>query len=182
MIALVAIALIVILAIVFSRSRLHNASAPPPPSETAAANSAATPAASTPESPAPAASAPPAASPAPASPAAATAATGAASGASGQGEPVNRVQPDVPESAMRTIHGTIAIIARVHVDASGNVTSASLEHRGPSRYFATRALDAARNWKFRSPQQNGSPVPSEWNLHFDFRRSGINIQPEQVRP
>ncbi len=99
-----------------------------------------------------------------------------------KGDVANRVEPDVPERALRTVHGTIDITARLHVDADGSVSGATLEHRGPSHYFATRALDAAKKWKFKAPQQDGHPVASEWNLHFAFRRSGIETTPAQVRP
>ena len=110
-----------------------------------------------------------------------TSAPPAASGSS-QGAVVSRAQPDIPDHAMHTIRGKIDITARLRVDPAGNVTSATLEHRGSSRYFATRALDAVRGWKFKAPQQDGHPVPSEWNVHFELRRSGIDADATQVHP
>jgi TonB family protein len=95
---------------------------------------------------------------------------------------LDRVQPDVPEGAFHTIRGTVDVVVRLHIDPSGNVVAASLDRRGTSRYFAAHALDAARNWKFRAPQQDGQPVFSDWKLRFEFRRSGVTITPEQVRP
>ena len=83
---------------------------------------------------------------------------------------------------MHTIRGKIEIVARVHVDAEGNVSSALLEHRGSSHYFATRTLDAVKKWKFRAPQQNGKPVPSEWNVKFELRRDGLTATPSQLKP
>jgi TonB family protein len=101
---------------------------------------------------------------------------------SSQGAVVERVQPDVPERAMRTIRGKIEVTARLHVDASGSVTSATLERRGSSRYFATRALDAVRKWRFKAPAPDGHAVPSEWTVKFEFRRDGIVATPTEVRP
>jgi TonB family protein len=88
-----------------------------------------------------------------------------------------RVMPDVPTNAQRTIHGTIKIRVHVSVDPSGTVTNARIVSSGGSRYFAERALKAAERWKFKPTQANGQPVAGAWVLHFEFRRSGTEVSP-----
>jgi protein TonB len=63
------------------------------------------------------------------------------------------------------------------VDSSGNVTNATFESPGPSKYFARKAMEAAQQWKFKPAQNNGQPVPREWTLRFQFKRSGTNVIP-----
>src|SRR5712692_6451067 len=89
------------------------------------------------------------------------------------GEVVHQVLPDVPTKARNTIHGTVRITVRVHVDPSGSVVGAKLAAPGPSRYFAELALQAARRWKFRVPNVDGRDVSSEWILRFAFSRTTI---------
>jgi TonB family protein len=103
-------------------------------------------------------------------------------GTSTKGAVMQRVEPDVPSSAMRTISGTVRVAVRVSVAADGNVTDASFESAGPSKYFASRALDASRQWKFKPAQVGGRAVPSTWVLHFQFRQSGIDITPAETAP
>jgi protein TonB len=92
------------------------------------------------------------------------------------------VLPDVPEKAIRTIQGTVKVGIRVNVEPSGSVGDASIDSQGPSRYFANLALEAARNWKFTPAQTNGQSVASVWVLHFEFRKSGVDVTPTQQTP
>ena len=89
--------------------------------------------------------------------------------------------PDVPRSAQNTISGTIKVVVRVQVDASGKVTSTALKSAGPSRYFANQALKAAQHWEFSAPQAGGQPVPSTWLLQFRFKRKSIQAVPERAK-
>jgi len=91
------------------------------------------------------------------------------------GAVVRQVVPDVSPRALRTIRGKVRVNVRVHLDAAGNVARAEFASAGPSRYFATRALDAAQSWKFA--QGRDSRV---WLLQFVFERSGSSVHPEQV--
>ncbi len=104
------------------------------------------------------------------------------SAASSKGEVAQPVMPDVSPSAMRTIHGKFSVKLRVAVDATGAVSNAKFDSRGPSQYFADRALEAVRHWKFEPAQANGHPVESVWTLRFEFRRSGTDITPVEVTP
>jgi TonB family protein len=96
------------------------------------------------------------------------------------GDVLSRDVPEVPQRASNTIHGTISVAVRVNVDPGGAVTSAEYATRGPSAYFARIALDSARNWKFKPPQQGGRALPSSWLLHYKFRRTGVDVTPTQT--
>lgn len=97
------------------------------------------------------------------------------------GEVLRQVLPDVPRSAQNTIRGTIKVVVRVQVDASGKVTSAKLKSSGSSRYFATHALKAAEQWEFSAPQVEGQPTASTWLLQFRFKRSGIQASSQRAK-
>jgi len=90
--------------------------------------------------------------------------------------------PDVASKASRTINGTVKVKVRAAVDASGNVTSAKLESAGPSKYFAARSLDAARQWKFLAPKVNGEDAASSWLITFEFTRRGVDDRVEEIEP
>jgi serine/threonine protein kinase len=89
---------------------------------------------------------------------------------------VRQVVPDVPEKALQTIRGKIRITVRVHVDEAGNVARAEFTNRGPSRYFANQAMEAAQTWKFAQ----GQTASRAWFLQFVFERSGVTVQPRQI--
>jgi TonB family protein len=92
-------------------------------------------------------------------------------------EVLQQVLPEVSKTARNTIQGTVRVGVRVAVDSSGNVTNATFESPGPSKYFARKAMEAAQQWKFKPAQNNGQPVPREWTLRFQFKRSGTNVIP-----
>lgn len=118
---------------------------------------------------------PPTQAPAPARTPAANATT------SSEGDVVSRDVPEVPERASNTIHGTVSVVIRVNVDASGAVDNAEYATRGPSAYFARIALNSARKWKFRAPQLDGKSLPSVWQLHYKFRRGGTDVAASQKK-
>jgi TonB family protein len=88
-----------------------------------------------------------------------------------RGSVLHRVSPDVSQQARNTIRGRVKINVQVSVDASGNVSDASVALPVPSQYFAKQARAAALAWKFNAPQVNGQPTSSTWMLHFQFSRS-----------
>ncbi len=98
------------------------------------------------------------------------------------GNVLNRVMPDVSAGAEHTITGHIKINVEVNVDAAGKVSGTRLRTSGPSRYFSSRALAAARQWKFAPAQVNGNPVPSEWLLRFQFSRPGVQASSIELKP
>jgi serine/threonine protein kinase len=83
---------------------------------------------------------------------------------------VHEELPSVSRSALKTIHGHIKIAVLVVVDRSGAVISAHLKNTGPSSYFAHRAWEAAKNWRFTPADAQGT---REWLLRFEFTRSGV---------
>ena len=99
-----------------------------------------------------------------------------------QGAVAQQIMPDVSRSALRTIHGKLKVRVKVAVDSSGKVTVARFDSQGPSRYFADRALRAAKEWTFQPPQVDGQGIPSEWMLKFEFERSGASVHPAQISP
>jgi TonB family protein len=118
-------------------------------------------------------------------PASATAPPVAAKNSAGtrsQGTVAHQVMPEVSTAALRTVQGKLKIRIKVTVDSSGNVVLAKFDSRGPSKYFAERTLEAARQWKFNPPQVDGRGVPSEWILRFEFTRSGATVHPAQTFP
>lgn len=101
--------------------------------------------------------------------------------ASARGDVVQKVLPDVPQSAKDTIRGTVRVSVRVDVDQAGNVENADLASPGPSKYFSRLALDAARRWKFPA-KVDGAGTLSTWTLQFDFTRDGTTAAPTQETP
>jgi TonB family protein len=121
-------------------------------------------------------------SPTPAVPFQSAAQPKTSTGALIKGAVVEQVLPPVPESASDTITGTVRVRVKVAVDPSGNVTDATLDSPGPSKYFANLALRAARRWKFKPPQRDGKDVASEWLLNFGFRNTSTTVSPVEVAP
>jgi TonB family protein len=92
-----------------------------------------------------------------------------------RGAVLQQILPEVSRGAQNTIQGRVKVMVRVTVDASGNVSQATLTSAGPSKYFANKAVAAARQWKFKPPQENGQPKASEWLLRFQFGRSSTQV-------
>jgi TonB family protein len=98
------------------------------------------------------------------------------------GSVLQQVMPDVSRSAQNTITGRFRVSVQVEVDAAGNVSQAKLVSPGPSPYFASHALAAARLWKFNPPQVDGQAATSVWLLRFQFSRANIQVFPTAVKP
>jgi hypothetical protein len=110
------------------------------------------------------------------------AATKASSPSPGKGEVLDPAKPEASAKALATIHGTVRVGVKVHVDAAGNVAEATLENGGPSRYFADLSLKAARQWVFTAPEADGRSVPSDWKIQFHYTQTGVEMSSEQVAP
>jgi TonB family protein len=104
------------------------------------------------------------------------------SSASARGEVLEQVVPNVSQKALDTIHGSVRVGVRVQVDPTGNVSDATLDSAGPSKFFADLALQAARRWQFNSPEVSGHSVPSTWVIRFQFTPNGSKATPTQVAP
>jgi len=99
-----------------------------------------------------------------------------------KGAVLDQPMPQVPEKALATISGTVRVGVKVHVDAAGSVSEASLDSSGPSKYFADYALKAARQWVFTPPEVEGRSVLSEWLIQFHFTKAGVQATSQQVAP
>jgi TonB family protein len=69
---------------------------------------------------------------------------------------------------------------RVTTDPDGQVSNATLDSPGPSKYFARVALEAAQRWRFQPAQVDGHPVSSVWMLQFQFTQAGTEVTPVQT--
>jgi TonB family protein len=99
-----------------------------------------------------------------------------------KGGVAQRVMPDIPAPANRTIRGRVDVRIRVKVDRAGNVSDAQVDSAGGSRYFAKLAQDAARKWKFKPAHVDGRAASSVWMLRFEFRKDGAEVTPVEVTP
>ena len=97
------------------------------------------------------------------------------------GEINNQLLPDVPQSAKRTITGTVKVMVKAQVDPSGKVTSTGFKSAGPSKYFAGLALKAAEQWEFSPPETDGKPVASTWLIQFRFKRASTQASAQRVK-
>jgi TonB family protein len=97
--------------------------------------------------------------------------------ASGQ-DVIHRVVPDAPQSALDTIQGTVRVSIRVSVTPSGDVSAATVDSPGPSRYFAKLAQQAAQQWKF-APAPG---TPGDWILRFEFSNTGVKAFSAHAAP
>jgi len=99
-----------------------------------------------------------------------------------RGSVLQQVLPDVSRSAQNTVSGHVKVSVQVSVDAAGDVSQAKFISAGPSKYFADRALAAARRWKFTPPQVDGQAAASEWVLRFQFGRTSTQVFPAEIKP
>jgi TonB family protein len=104
------------------------------------------------------------------------------SGAVVKGAVAQRFLPDVPQTASETIRGTVQARIRVTVSPGGDVSNATLDSPGKSRYFDNLALEAARNWRFRPALVDGQAVSSEWILLFAFTQAATDVTPVEASP
>lgn len=112
-----------------------------------------------------------------------TAAAKKASSSPDRGEVLDQVMPRPGSSALATIQGTVRVVVRLQVDPAGNVSQATLENSGSSKYFADKSVQAARGWVFLAPTGDGGHgEPSEWLIRFEFTSAGVNAYPKQVKP
>jgi TonB family protein len=99
-----------------------------------------------------------------------------------QGKVLRQVLPNASQTARDTIRGTVRVSVKVQVDESGAVIQATLDSRGPSQFFADRALQAAQLWRFSPAKRDGRAVSSEWLLHFEIDPATINVHSTETAP
>jgi serine/threonine protein kinase len=99
-----------------------------------------------------------------------------------RGQALDQVIPEASARALASIRGTVRVVVKVHVDAAGNVSEATLDNPGPSKYFADLSLKAARRWVFSSPEAEGHSSPSDWLIQYFFTSSGVKASANQFQP
>ena len=99
-----------------------------------------------------------------------------------KGEILNQVIPDVSEKARSTIRGTVRVAVKVHVDSTGNIAGAQLDSPGPSKFFADKALQAAKSWDFAPAKLDGHNVASSWIIRFHFTQTDTKVFPAEETP
>ncbi len=92
------------------------------------------------------------------------------------GKIVRQVMPDVPAGALHTIHGTVKVKVKVHVDAAGGVQKATLVSGAGNRYFANKSLEASKRWRFSPPLSDGKSDSSQWEIEFQFNRAAMHAR------
>jgi eukaryotic-like serine/threonine-protein kinase len=83
---------------------------------------------------------------------------------------VHQEIPVVPRGIRDSVRGTIKVAVLITVDRSGSVVAQTLENRGPSKYFARLAANAAKKWRFAPTDAASS---RQWLLQFEFTRAGV---------
>jgi general secretion pathway protein A len=78
---------------------------------------------------------------------------------------IERLKPQYPAAAVRDkIEGVVVV--RAYIEKDGSVKDVSTVS-GPETLTKT-AVAAVRKWRFQPAMQNGSPVPYEQEVRFDF--------------
>ena len=108
--------------------------------------------------------------------------TQSSKGALVKGAVAERVMPDILPSARESIRGRVNVRIRVTVDPRGDVSNATFDSPGPSKYFAKVALQAAQHWRFRPAQVDGQAASSVWILKFQFTQAATVVTPVEASP
>jgi TonB family protein len=84
-----------------------------------------------------------------------------------------KAPPVVAAGIRPRINGKIPIDVRVTIDTRGRVLTATpvvKPHSGLDEYLATRAVQAARLWRFEPARENGKAVQGTQTIHFVFEK------------
>jgi TonB family protein len=73
--------------------------------------------------------------------------------------------PEIPPEILSTVRGRMRVSVRVTVDESGAVVDAELDSHPGSKYFDRKAVDAARQWKFKPGDAQSTRL-----VRFEFRK------------
>ena len=93
-----------------------------------------------------------------------------------------RVLPEIPAAARRTITGRVRINIRVSVDPSGAVTEASSASPDASKYFTALTVKAARAWKFAPAASDRGDAARTWMIRFTLGRQTTDVTAAPVSP
>jgi hypothetical protein len=90
-----------------------------------------------------------------------------------QPKAIYKAPPVVAAGIRPRINGKIPIDVRVTIDTKGHVMMATpvvKPHSGLDEYLATRAVQAARLWRFEPARENGRAVQGTQTIHFVFEK------------
>jgi TonB family protein len=80
---------------------------------------------------------------------------------------IYRVDPEYSEEARKAKYSG-AVELRVDVDASGRVTNAAVIH-SLGLGLDEKAIEAAKQWRFRPAMKDGKPIDSQVLIDLNFR-------------
>lgn len=99
-----------------------------------------------------------------------------------KGEVLKRVLPNVELGASEGMRrGSVDVELRVSVKEDGTVSNVEYMTQGPGNYFARKARQAAKSWKFKPPESEGQATASEWVLLFRFERRKVDVTATEMR-
>jgi hypothetical protein len=89
-------------------------------------------------------------------------------------KPVRSIRPTMSPTVRRLLESEVQVDINVSIDRTGKVTDArpTAAYKGITGYLAGQAANAARMWRFTPALRNGEPVPGEYLLRFQFRKTG----------
>lgn len=90
---------------------------------------------------------------------------------------VDTILPEVPQSALDTIRGTVRVAIRVSINDAGKVIDATADDPGPSRYFERLSLQAAQQWTFTPAT---TQTPRAMLVRFFYTREGRSAQATEL--
>lgn len=84
-----------------------------------------------------------------------------------------QVLPEITDKARGTVHGTVVIRVRISIDASGNVTDATLLPTS-SHFLGKLSVEASKKWHF-APSENGTPRGATLRYEITNRETKVSV-------
>ena len=90
-------------------------------------------------------------------------------------KPIREVAPMAAESIRNRIVDEIPVYVTIRIGPNGSVVGAQAAAAGEGiqAYLVQRALEAARQWKFRPARRGPDAIPGKWTVRFLFDKSGV---------
>jgi TonB family protein len=90
-------------------------------------------------------------------------------------KPIREVAPVAADSIRNRIDDEIPVYVTMRIGPNGLVTAAEAVKGsdGIQAYLSQRALEAARQWRFRPARLGPDAVPSKFTVRFLFQKSGV---------
>jgi TonB family protein len=90
-------------------------------------------------------------------------------------KPIREVAPVAADSIRNRIDDEIPVYVTMRIGANGVVTGAEAAKGsdGIQAYLSQRALEAARQWRFRPARLGADAIPGRFTVRFLFQKSGV---------